>query len=773
MPRRSRRRSNDSTLSPEIRRLVESEISRALTQGRPIAQGKLDLPAKPIPGAGTMANLLTQMQMQEAPAKEGPIMYPPGSPVQPTPGLVNPFGPRQWQYPIGTNIELAPRSTESMTFDTLRNLAALYDGIMLCEQVWLDIVSKLTLVVKPRNELVTAKADTGDQKLKDDIQRYTDFFSYPDRVNGLDLKSWMRQALRDQLQIDAVAIYPRKDRAGGLFSLELVDGTTIKPLLDPRGRRPEPPYPAYQQFLYGVPAGLYTADELLYIRETPRSDSPYGLSRVERIILRINQALRKQNKDLARFTEGNIPPGILEPPAESGEQWTPEQLAAYQTMWDAMLAGNDQLRSRVKVVAPGSKYTPIVDQDIFVDFDRFLMNITTACYSMTMADLGFTETVNKSSGDSQENVFYRRAVQPIIDRYAVLFTQVLKNYFNDDRFIVTWSGFEEAEDFASQATAYVALVGAGIISPSVAARLLKLPVEKDIPPYVIVPGQGITFLEDAADPEMRGAANDAKKAGYELAANPPPPPMPGDDEEDQGEPNGVGASKDDEEKTPGSDAKAPGSDEKPQAPPESGANKEESRPGKDNKEKPGVQRSVDSEVHNTGIMVAFMVKPEIAEQLALLGGESPDQLHVTLAYLGRVDDTPSQGKLSPVATPDLIRLVIGAFAQSAKPLTGIIGGIGRFAASPQSDGLSPIYVSPSVPGLQDFRRRLVDTLETAGYDIAKTWDYTPHCTLAYIDADAPMPIQSAPSLPLVFDELCLVIGDNQYLFPLGKVANEY
>ncbi len=744
-------------------------MSRAL-QSRPLAQGKLDMPAKPIPGAGTMASLLGQMQMQEAPAKQGPIMYPPGAPVQPTPGIVDPNGLRQWSYPIGYNVELQPRSTESMTFETLRNLAALYDGIMLCEQVWLDIVSKLTLVIKPRNELVTAKQDTGDQALEDDIKRYTDFFSYPDRANGLDLKSWMRMALRDQLQIDAVAIYPRPNRAGGLYSLELVDGSTIKVLLDPRGRRPEPPYPAFQQFLYGVPAGLYTSEELLYIRETPRTDSPYGLSRVERIILRINQALRKQNKDLARFTEGNIPPGILEPP-DDGSQWTPEQLMAYQTMWDGLLAGNDQMRSRIRVVQPGSKYTAIQEEDIFVDFDRFLMNIVTACYSMTMADLGFTENVNKSSGDSQENVFYRRAVQPLMDRYAVLFTYVLQHYFNDDRFVVSWSGFEEAEDFAAQASAYVSLVSAGVISPSVAARLLKLPVEKDIPPYVIVQGQGITFLEDAADPAMRQAANDAKKAGYELAASPPSPANSGDDEEDPGEPNSVGVSKKDDKpgKIPDDDAQATKSDEEPQ-----GDKEDNEKPDPAEKQgKQSVQRSVGSEVHNTGIMVAFMLKPEIAEQLALPDGEAPDQLHVTLAYLGRVDDIPEDGKLSPATTSDLIRIVLGAFAQGAKPLTGTIGGIGRFAPSPQSDGRSPIYAGVNVPGLQNFRRRLVDTLETAGYDVEKNFDYHPHCTLIYVPQDAPMPVNDVPSLPLIFDELCLAIGDDRYFFKLGQVTNEY
>ncbi len=401
---------------------------------------------------------------------------------------------------------------------------------------------------------------------------------------------------------------------------------------------------------------------------------------------------------------------------------------------------------------------------------------------MTMADLGFTENVNKSSGDSQENVFYRRAVQPLMDRYAVLFTYVLQHYFNDDRFVVSWSGFEEAEDFAAQASAYVSLVSAGVISPSVAARLLKLPVEKDIPPYVIVQGQGITFLEDAADPAMRQAANDAKKAGYELAASPPSPANSGDDEENPDEPNGAGEPEKDENQASKRDEE--------QSPPESGANKESKDDEKpdpaDKQGKPGVERAAESDARpemlqrHTGMMVAFMVKPEIAEQLALPDGEPVEDLHCTLCFLGDMYDTPPQGKLSPATTSDLISVVLGAFAQGAKPLVGHVGGIGRFVNGGDSDAVVALV---NAPGLQAFRRRLVDTLETAGYYVASDYDYLPHITLQYVDASEPTPDVDLPGsmladdggmLPaaLIFDEICLAIGDDRYTFPLGKVTND-
>ena len=59
----------------------------------------------------------------------------------------------------------------------------------------------------------------------------------------------------------------------------------------------------------------------------------------------------------------------------------------------------------------------------------------------------------------------------------------------------------------------------------------------------------------------------------------------------------------------------------------------------------------------------------------------------------------------------------------------------------------------------------------AGYPVHNDFDFTPHVTLAYIDSDAPMPVNDVPTLPLIFDELCLAIGDERIYVPLGQPPN--
>ncbi len=414
----------------------------------------------------------------------GGVMFPPGEPLRPAVGIAPGDGaPRQWAYPVGYNIAQRPRATEQTSFEQLRNLAALYDGVQVCERVYFDLLGRLEPRVVPRGELLAEGEPVGAPRWREPAQRIEAFLESPDRAQ--DLRAWLVAFVRDLLEIDAVAIYARRTRGGGLHALELVAGDSIKPLIDAQGRTPEPPQPAYQQFLYGVPGGWYTRDELDYVRETARTESVYGLSRVERVILRVNQALRKQDFDLARFTDGSTPLGIIEPPSEM--PWTPEQVRIFEETFNGLLAGNDQYRVRARALPPGSKWHALAGDDPLVAFDRFLLNVTVAAFGLTMDELGFTETSNRSVGETQQSVVYRRAVAPVAGLVAGYLTRAVRRWL-DPRFTVTLAGLEEPEDFAARAEAFARLIPVGVISPSQAARLLRLPVEAEVPAYIMTQG---------------------------------------------------------------------------------------------------------------------------------------------------------------------------------------------------------------------------------------------------------------------------------------------
>ena len=160
-------------------------------------------------------------------------------------------------------------------------------------------------------------------------QKLQDFFQYPDGYQSFG--SWLRELLEDLLVIDAPAIEIRRNRGNDIIGLDVIDGSTIKPLLDYNGRTPRPPAPAFEQVIHGRPWALvqdgqrtseenaddpiqFTDSELIYLPRNRRAHKAYGFSPVEQIFVTINTGLRRQISQLNEFTDGNMPPGMITAP---------------------------------------------------------------------------------------------------------------------------------------------------------------------------------------------------------------------------------------------------------------------------------------------------------------------------------------------------------------------------------------------------------------------------------------------------------------------------
>ena len=120
--------------------------------------------------------------------------------------------------------------------------------------VWLLRRAKTKWVPKMDNQKrdVESTANNESQRKDRKIDEAIAFFQSPDKEHTW--ADWLRILLEDLFVIDAPCIYPRKTLGGDLFALEVIDGATIKRVLDNTGRLPAPPDTAYQQILHGMAA---------------------------------------------------------------------------------------------------------------------------------------------------------------------------------------------------------------------------------------------------------------------------------------------------------------------------------------------------------------------------------------------------------------------------------------------------------------------------------------------------------------------------------------
>jgi HK97 family phage prohead protease len=140
---------------------------------------------------------------------------------------------------------------------------------------------------------------------------------------------------------------------------------------------------------------------------------------------------------------------------------------------------------------------------------------------------------------------------------------------------------------------------------------------------------------------------------------------------------------------------------------------------------------------------------------------TPEELHITLLYLGDVDDLADR-------RPSIEALVAG-LAGAQWPIGATISGEGRFVPEELGE-LHPYYASVDSPELPSFRERLRAACVAAGIELDERHGFDPHITLCYL-----APGQDVPASPMrwmsdwwfAFSELVLAWGNEQTAYPLA------
>lgn len=155
----------------------------------------------------------------------------------------------------------------------------------------------------------------------------------------------------------------------------------------------------------------------------------------------------------------------------------------------------------------------------------------------------------------------------------------------------------------------------------------------------------------------------------------------------------------------------------------------------------------------SSVILALKPPPEIAQGMAVQDGLPPEELHITLCYLGDAADLENQ--------KELILGITRQLAKTAAPLQMSFNGIGRFVG----DEEEAITIVPSCPELPAFRQAIARTLERLSIGGGNVHGFNPHLTLAYVEpgqqVDVPISTEQVP-----FNDLWVMWGDEQYSFPM-------
>ncbi|MDD2857780.1 MAG: hypothetical protein PHU75_03810 [Candidatus Nanopelagicales bacterium] len=286
--------------------------------------------------------------------------FTPSAPLAPTTTGVDPI---VWAPGPGYNLTYTADKKDGTRNDVLRSFAENCPPIrVVIEQLKREMRGMAVDIVP-----LDAKAQDADTPEQRELRQW---LRRPD--GRLSWGAWVNALIEDLVVIGAPAVARLRDVGGRPRGLRLIDSANIVPIVMADGCEPAPPAAAYYQVLHGQPYREYTTDELIYRPFNARTWTPYGYGPVEQTLLYCALALNRTLWYTQSYTEGTTPPGWGTLPKE----WTAAQIAEFQKLMDAMMAGNGPNRQHIQYVPEGFTFIRGAEGSPWTyEFDEFLMRV--------------------------------------------------------------------------------------------------------------------------------------------------------------------------------------------------------------------------------------------------------------------------------------------------------------------------------------------------------------------------------------------------------------
>ena len=389
---------------------------------------------------------------------------------------------RLWDYSTGYNLPIIPRSepgNAGVSFAMLRALAdpgqGGFDLVRLAIETRKDQMAGQKWTIKGRDGTDGGDKARGIEKL----------FRRPDGSHTFMV--WQRMLMEDLLVIDEPTVF-LSPGAGKQRVPKVMDGALLKKLITPEGDTPLPPEPAYQQVVKGVPAAVYSTNDVVCMSRNLRPAHVYGYSPVEQLLVTINIALRRQVSQLEYYTAGSIPDMLASVPPS----WSTKQIGEFQAYWDTLMSGNTEERRRLRFVPGEMKpYEPKAGQ-LKDTYDEWLARLV--CYCFSISPQALVAQMNRATAQTAQEQSLAEGLEPLKLWWKDFADEVLEKAFAADYLEFAYVD-EEISDPTVKIAVFTGLKQANIITADEARKAYGMdpltPQQKDElappPPPMLAP----------------------------------------------------------------------------------------------------------------------------------------------------------------------------------------------------------------------------------------------------------------------------------------------
>jgi len=157
---------------------------------------------------------------------------------------------------------------------------------------------------------------------------------------------------------------------------------------------------------------------------------------------------------------------------------------------------------------------------------------------------------------------------------------------------------------------------------------------------------------------------------------------------------------------------------------------------------------IEKQANLGGEMICIRVDRALADQLAVIGGEPPERMHITLAAL--------EGPFGS-DTADRVAKALNTVAERHPKILASLSGVGRFENT--DAGEDAVVALVDAPGLEELRADLLKELKRAHVPVMRNHGFTPHITIAYVGFHEQSPVSRIGGLDMKIAKVEYVQGD--------------